>query len=944
MEKIYIKGASEHNLKDIDLELPREKLVAITGLSGSGKSSLAFDTIYSEGRRRYVESLSAYARRFLGQMEKPDVDFIEGLSPAISIDQRTTGHNPRSTVGTVTEIYDYLRLLFAHIGTPHCYECGKPLKPQTPERIVDQVLELQDGTKIYVLAPLIRGRKGEYKDLFEQLREKGYTRVRIDGTIRELEQDFKLEKYVKHDISVVVDRLVVKEDSRSRITDSVETALELADGNLMIDIANGEELTFSEDLACSQCGISFEEMTPRMFSFNSPYGACDECDGIGSKMEVDPDLVFDENSSINEGGILPWKKNRSKWRESILRAFCKEHDIDRDVPIGDLSEEEKHLLLHGSEEKVAFFYTNRKGHTKKHRRAFSGIVSELEKKYRESSSRRTKKRIEDYMSKLACPKCGGGRLNQKSLAVTLEGNNITEIVSMSIDEAYDFFLDLDLSKREKLIAGEVLKEIKSRLGFLLDVGLNYLTLDREAGSLSGGEAHRIKLATQIGSGLTGVLYILDEPTVGLHYRDIDRLLNTLKDLRDLGNTVIVVEHDHQTIESSDWVIDLGPGAGTEGGEVVAEGPPEKIKQSEQSITAQYLREDKTIPIPKKRRYSPNHELVVRGAKEFNLKDIDVKIPLGLFTCVTGVSGSGKSTLVNKILFRQLQRELHNGGAKPGRHETIEGIQNLEKVIDIDQSPIGRTPRSNPATYIKVFRYIRELFAQTPKAKTRGYDKGRFSFNVKGGRCEACKGQGVEEIEMHFLPDVTIPCEDCGGKRYNKETLQIKYKGKSIADILDMDVHEALNFFDNIPEIKRKLQTLYDVGLDYIKLGQPSTTLSGGEAQRVKLAKQLSRKSHGDTLYLLDEPTTGLHTEDIKKLLEVLHKLVDVGNTVVVIEHNPHVIKTADWIVDLGPEGGKDGGEVVVQGTPEKVSKSEKSHTGSMLKEIFDEELDKLLTK
>ncbi|MFW6012641.1 MAG: excinuclease ABC subunit UvrA, partial [Candidatus Bipolaricaulota bacterium] len=898
--------------------------------------------IYSEGRRRYVESLSAYARRFLGQMEKPEVDFIEGLSPAISIDQRATSQNPRSTVGTVTEIYDYLRLLFAHIGKPHCHQCGQPLAHQTPDRIIDQVMNLGEGAKAYIMAPLVRGRKGEYVDLFEQLRDKGFMRVRVDGDIYELEQDIDLEKYVQHDIAVVVDRLVIKSDYRSRVADSLETALELGEGNVVIGLSEGEELRFSEDLACPTCGVNFEEMTPRMFSFNSPYGACSECDGLGSKMEVDPDLILDQALSIKDGGVLPWRQNRSKWREAILSAFCKHYNIDRDKPIGELPEEKLELLLHGSEKKVSFLYTNRRGETRKHNRRFKGIITSLEEKYKNASSNSTKKRIEEYMSKLPCPKCQGGRLNPTSLAVTVNEKNITEITGLPIEETYDFFLDLELSNREKLIAGEILKEIKSRLGFLLDVGLNYLTLDREAGTLSGGEAHRIQLATQIGSGLTGVLYILDEPTVGLHHRDIGRLLNTLKDLRDLGNTVIVVEHDRQTVEEADWVVDLGPGAGQNGGEVVASGPPQQIKEAEDSLTGQYLSEEREIPIPKKRRYSPGREIVVKGAREFNLKDVEVKIPLGLFNCVTGVSGSGKSTLVNKIIYRQLQRELHDGSKKPGEHDSIEGVEHLSRVIDIDQSPIGRTPRSNPATYIKVFGYIRELLAETPEAQARGYDKGRFSFNVKGGRCEACKGQGVNQIEMHFLPDVTVPCEDCDGKRYNKETLQITYKGKTIADILEMNVTEAKEFFKNIPEIKSKLQTLEDVGLGYIQLGQPSTTLSGGEAQRVKLAKELSKRGKGDTLYLLDEPTTGLHPEDIRKLLQVLHRLVDAGNTVVVIEHNPHVIKTADWIIDLGPEGGKDGGEVIAEGTPEKVSKTERSYTGHMLKEVFSDQLEKLL--
>ncbi len=944
MKKISIKGAGEHNLKDVDLEIPRDNLVVISGLSGSGKSSLAFDTIYAEGRRRYLESLSAYARRFLGQMEKPDVDFIEGLSPSISIDQKTTSQNPRSTVGTATEIYDYLRLLYAHIGVPHCPNCGKELSTQTPERIIDQVMELEEGSKIYVLAPVVRGRKGEYQDLLEQLADQGYLRVRVDGRIRELEEDIELEKYVKHDIEVVVDRLIVKQDVRSRVADSVETALELAEGNLIVKIKNGAELTFSEEQACSDCGISVPELTPRMFSFNSPYGACQECDGLGKKAEVDPDLVLDKSLSIEEGGILPWRKNPGKWRKAILSAFCKKHQIPKDEPLGELSEEELDLLLYGDEEKVSFLYTNRKGQTKRHKRKFKGVVPELEKKYRDSSSNSSRKRIEEYMAKLPCPKCGGGRLNPKSLAVTVNDKNIRDVTRLSIDDAYDFFSGLKLSENDQLIAGEILEEIKARLGFLLDVGLDYLTLDREAGTLSGGEAHRIKLATQIGSGLTGVLYILDEPTVGLHQEDVSRLLDTLKDLRDMDNTVIVVEHDRQTIMESDWVVELGPKAGVNGGEIIHEGPPEGLLQDSDSLTGQYLRGEKEIPIPRKRRHSSGGKLWVHGAKEHNLKDIDVEIPLGLFNCVTGVSGSGKSTLINDILYRQLERELHNSGAKPGAHDDVTGVDKLDKVIEIDQSPIGRTPRSNPATYIKVFRYIRELFAETPEARTRGYEKGRFSFNRKGGRCEKCKGRGVKEIEMHFLPDVTVPCEDCNGKRYNKETLQITYKGKTIADILEMTVEEALHFFANHSKIKNKLETLMDIGLSYMKLGQPSTTLSGGEAQRIKLARELSRRRKGHTLYLFDEPTTGLHAEDIRKLLEVLHRLVDEENTVVVIEHNPHVIKTADWIIDLGPRGGKHGGELIAEGTPEEISKSSESFTGDVLEDIFSEKRQELLTK
>lgn len=944
MKKISIRGAREHNLQDIDLDIPRNKLVVISGLSGSGKSSLAFDTIYAEGRRRYLESLSAYARRFLGQMEKPDLDFIEGLSPSISIDQKTTGHNPRSTVGTATEIYDYLRLLYAHIGTPHCPKCGKELSKQTPENIIDQVMELEEGAKIYALAPVVRGRKGEYQDLFRNLRQQGYVRVRIDGRITELSDAIDLEKYVKHDIEVVVDRIIIKKKLRSRVADSVETALELADGNVLIKVKNGEEMAFSEERACPDCGISVPELTPRMFSFNSPYGACPECDGLGRKTEVDPELVLDRSLSIDEGGILPWRKNPGKWRKTILSAFCKKNDIDKSKPLGELSEDKIDLLLYGSEDSVSFLYTNRHGQTRRHRRKFKGVVSALEDKYKDSSSSNSRKRIEEYMAKLPCPKCGGGRLNQKSLAVTIDGKNIKDVTELSIDKAYEFFTSLELTEHQQLIAEDIFEEVQSRLGFLLDVGLDYLTLDRVSGTLSGGEAHRIKLATQIGSRLTGVLYMLDEPTVGLHQRDVGRLLDTLKDLRDMDNTVIVVEHDRKTIMESDWVVELGPGAGVNGGKIVEQGPPRKLLKSRDSLTGKYIRGDKEIPIPRKRRLASGKKLWIYGAREHNLKNIDVGIPFGLFNCITGVSGSGKSSLINDVLSKALERELHNSGVKPGVHQRIEGVDQLDRVIEIDQSPIGRTPRSNPATYIKVFRYIRELFADTPKAKTRGYDKGRFSFNRKGGRCEACKGRGEKEIEMHFLPDITVPCEECNGKRYNKETLEITYRGKTIADVLEMTVEEALHFFANHTKIKNKLQTLVDIGLSYIQLGQPSTTLSGGEAQRIKLAKELSRTRKGNTIYLFDEPTTGLHAEDINKLLDVLHRLVDEGNTIVVIEHNPHVIKTADWIIDLGPGGGIHGGEVIAQGTPEDLSENDKSYTGQVLKEIFTQKRRELLTQ
>jgi excinuclease ABC subunit A len=937
-EKILIKGAREHNLKNIDLKLPRNKLIVFTGISGSGKSSLAFDTIYAEGQRRYVESLSAYARQFLGRMDKPDVDFIEGLSPAISIDQKTVHKNPRSTVGTVTEIYDYLRLLYARIGRPHCYKCGRPISRQTAQQIVDQILELGEGTKIQILAPLVRGRKGEYKKLFEELRREGYARVRVDGTIYTLEEVPELEKNVKHTIEVVIDRIIVRPQSRGRIADSVETALKRAEGLVLVSMMDEgvktDELLFSEQLACPECGISFERLEPRSFSFNSPYGACPGCDGLGYKMEIDPDLVLDKGKSILNGGIVPWAERRSKWLRGLLRGLCKEYEIDPEAPLGALPPDKLEVILYGTNGKpIVFPYTNRYGRTRYFQDVYPGVIPALEQAYREAESEWAREEIEKYMSMRSCPDCQGGRLRPESLAVTVGGFNIKELTALSIKEAYRFSEGLKLTEREELIAQQILKEIRARLKFLIDVGLDYLTLDRMAGTLAGGEAQRIRLATQIGSGLVGVLYILDEPSIGLHQRDNKRLLNTLKGLRDLGNTVIVVEHDKETIRSADFIVDIGPGAGAHGGRIVATGTVEDIMACEESITGQYLSKKREIPIPKERR-KPKGFLTIRGARQHNLKNIDVKIPLGVFVCVTGVSGSGKSTLVDEILYRGVAQRLGRVVERPGEHDDIEGIEQIDKVIEIDQSPIGRTPRSNPATYIGLFDLIRKLYAQVPESRARGYRPGRFSFNVKGGRCEACRGDGLIKIEMHFLPDVYVPCEICRGVRYNRETLEIRYKGKNIADVLSMTVEEALEFFEAHPPIRRKLQTLYDVGLGYIELGQPATTLSGGEAQRVKLAEELSKRDTGHTLYILDEPTTGLHFADVEKLLGVLNRLVDKGNTVVVIEHLLEVIKVADYIIDLGPEGGDEGGWIVAQGTPEEVAQVPESYTGQFLKEIL----------
>jgi excinuclease ABC subunit A len=932
-DKIIIKGARQHNLKNIDIEIPRNELVVITGLSGSGKSSLAFDTIYAEGQRRYVESLSAYARQFLGQMDKPDVDYITGLSPAISIDQKTTSKNPRSTVGTVTEIYDYMRLLFARIGVPHCYKCGKPIVSQTVEEIVDTVMDMEERTRIMVMAPVVRGRKGEYKALFEKLRRDGYVRVRVDGQERETSEEITLDRYKQHTIEVIIDRLIIKPDIQSRLADSIETALKLSEGIVTISVVDGEELTFSEKFSCIDCGISLEELTPRSFSFNSPYGACPECAGLGETIEPDPERFLNMNLSILEGGVIPWS-DRGRYYPTLLKATAEHYGIDLNTPLGKLSKEDIDLLLYGGDDEIRFKYTNTFGRTRWHSTRFKGLITYLDDRYKETESDSSRTTLENYMAAKPCQACKGDRLKPESLAVTVGGVSIAQLGQMPIGELQEFFHTIHLSNRDRIIAQQILKEIEERLGFLINVGLDYLTLGRAAGTLSGGEAQRIRLATQIGSGLVGVLYILDEPSIGLHQRDNKRLLKTLEDLRDLGNTLIVVEHDEETIRSADHIIDMGPGAGANGGYVVAAGSLDDIVAKEASITGQYLSGKTSIPIPQTRRESNGSYLEIQGAREHNLKDINVTFPLGTFICVTGVSGSGKSTLVNEILYKALAQKLYRSLDKPGAYDEIIGLKNVEKVINIDQSPIGRTPRSNPATYTKAFDGIRSLFAETPMAKMRGYMPGRFSFNVKGGRCEACRGDGIIKIEMHFLPDVYVPCEVCKGQRYNRETLEVKYKGKNIAEVLDMQVAEALDFFENIPAIRRKLETINDVGLGYIKLGQPATTLSGGEAQRVKLASELSKRGNGGTIYILDEPTTGLHFADVKKLIEVLERLVETGATVVVIEHNLDVIKTADYIIDLGPEGGDKGGQVVATGTPEEVARNPLSYTGQFLNMVL----------
>lgn len=939
-QNIIIKGAREHNLKNVDLTIPREKLIVFTGLSGSGKSSLAFDTLYAEGQRRYVESLSSYARQFLGQMEKPDVDSIDGLSPAISIDQKTTNRNPRSTVGTVTEIYDYFRLLFARIGVPYCPTCGKEIKKQTIDQIVDQVLELEEGKRIQLLAPVVKGKKGQHLKVLDQARKSGYVRVLIDGIMYELSEDIQLEKNKKHTIAVVVDRLVVKEGIGKRLTDSIETVMHLTGGTLTIDVIGEDPINFSQSFACPDGHISFDEIEPRMFSFNNPFGACPECHGLGFTMEFDVDLIIpDDSISINDGVIKApgWSSagNEDSYVRSMFVAMAKQYKFKLDVPFAKLSDKVKNIILYGTGDDIIHVkYTHSHGEGS-YDSSFEGVIHSLARRYKETSSEYMRQEYQSLMTNNKCPACDGARLKVASLAVKLSNKNISEVTELAINDVKIFIDELELTERQQMIGEQIIKEISARINFLVDVGLDYLSLSRSAGTLSGGEAQRIRLATQIGSGLVGVVYILDEPSIGLHQRDNARLLGTLKHLRDLGNTLIVVEHDEETMAEADYIVDIGPKAGVHGGEIVAAGTEAQIKKNKKSITGAYLSGRKSIPIPEKRRVPDERWLTVKGAKENNLKNLDISIPLGILTCVTGVSGSGKSSFVNEILYKRLARDLNRAKMKPGKHESIEGLEHLDKVIDIDQSPIGRTPRSNPATYTGVFDPIRDIFARTVDAKMKGYQKGRFSFNVKGGRCEACRGDGINKIEMHFLPDIYVPCEVCHGKRYNRETLDIKYKGKNISEVLNMTVEDALVFFENVPRIKRKLETLNDVGLSYIKLGQPSTTLSGGEAQRVKLATELSKRSTGKTIYILDEPTTGLHFYDVDKLIKILQTLVDSGNSVIVIEHNMDVIKTADYVIDLGPEGGDRGGLVIAKGTPEEVAKTEGSYTGQFLEKEFN---------
>jgi len=972
-DRIVVRGAREHNLKNITVEIPRDKFVVLTGISGSGKSSLAFDTIYAEGQRKYVESLSAYARQFLGLMEKPDVDHIDGLSPAVSIDQKGAPRNPRSTVGTVTEVYDYLRLLYARAGIPHCPKCGKPISRQTREQIVDQVLARPEGSRIQVLGPIVRGRKGEYRQLFEDLRRQGFARVRVDGIVAELGDEISLDKNKKHWIEVVVDRIVTRSDIQTRLADSVETALKLGQGIMYVEVLPKEAnagtptrtrgvarergnakrravadptarlLVFSQLFACPDHGSVLPEIEPRIFSFNSPHGACPTCTGLGFRQEFDPDLILDWDKSLSDGAVLPWAASTSEYYYELLQSVAAHYRVEMKTPLRKLPKSFIDALLHGSTESMRVRYHNKWGALRVYDTKFEGVLHQLERRYRETDSEYMREEYEQYMTTLPCPACQGARLRPESLSVRVGGRNIAELTALTVRQTLDFFNVLTLSDRERMIAAQILKEIKARLGFLVDVGLDYLTLDRTATTLSGGEAQRIRLATQIGSGLMGVLYVLDEPSVGLHQRDNRRLIDTLMRLRDLGNTILVVEHDEETIRSADWVVDIGPGAGAHGGEIVVSGTPDDIARHPDSITGQYLSGRKRIPIPAQRRSQNGQHVTVRGAREHNLKDIDVRIPLSMFVAVTGVSGSGKSTLVDEILYRALTSRLHGTRVRAGAHTRIDGIENVDKVINIDQSPIGRTPRSNPATYTKTFDLIRDLFAMTPDAKTRGFTPGRFSFNVRGGRCEACEGDGIVRIEMHFLPDVYVPCEVCKGKRYNRETLEVHYRGKSIADVLEMTVTEGLQFFENVPRIRRKLQTLYDVGLGYVQLGQPATTLSGGEAQRVKLATELSRRDTGRTLYILDEPTVGLHFADVERLLHVLHRLVDAGNTVVVIEHNLDVIKTADWIIDLGPEGGDLGGQVIAEGPPEDVAAVAHSYTGQFLTRVLSREPEFVLT-